>query len=483
MHEKVPVEKFPAEELKRIVGEKNALLTPEEIFVYESDGVSLIKGKAEAILLPADTAQVVEIVKLAYRHRIPFVARGAGTGLSGGCTASGGGWVISTARLDKILEIDLENRTATVQPGVVNAFLSEALAPLGYQFAPDPSSQQTCTIGGNFAENAGGPHCLKYGMTLPHILGATVVLSDGLVFVLGGKVAGTSGYDLLGVMVGSEGTLGIVTEMIVRLTPLPEAVRTFLASFPSLTEASDAVSDIIASGAVPAALEMLDALTIEVVEAFIGAGYPKNARAVLLIEVDGPEAQVEEESSIIRQLCDKNHSLEIQEARDEKQRKKLWQGRKSAFGAFGRVSHDFFVMDGVVPRSQLSAVMQQVEAVSKKYELRIANVFHAGDGNLHPNILFDIRQKEIISKVLLAGEEILRACVALGGAISGEHGIGLEKQNLMPLMFTEDDLQAMQKIRLAFNPDGRCNPGKIFPTGKSCGEISSGNYLTVATWL
>ncbi len=472
-----------AGKLKKIVGQENALITPEEILVYESDGVSLIKGKAEAVLLPSKTSEVVEIVKLAHENKIPFVARGAGTGLSGGCVAGNGGWIISTARLDKILEIDLENRIAIVQPGVVNETLSETLHPLGYHFAPDPSSQKTCTIGGNLAENAGGPHCLKYGMTLPHILGATLVLPDGELLQLGGKVPGRTGYDLLGILVGSEGTLGIVTEITVRLTPVPESVRTFLAAFPSVNEASDAVSAIMGAGIVPAALEMLDKLTMEVVEAFIHAGYPKEAGAVLLIEVDGPSVQVEEESESIRRICGKHGGLNLQEATDEKQRKKLWLGRKSAFGAFGRISHDFFVMDGVVPRSALPVVMQKVEAIGEKYGLRIANVFHAGDGNLHPNILFDSRDRSMIEKVLLAGEEILRECVLLGGAISGEHGIGLEKQNLMPLMFTEADLSAMEKIRIAFNPDNLCNPGKIFPTGKSCGEIASGNYLTVATWI
>lgn len=464
------------------MGSENALLTPEEIFVYESDGVSLIKGNANAVLLPKSTEEVIQIVKLAAQHAIPFVARGAGTGLSGGCTASEGGWIISTARLDRIIEIDLENRAAVVGPGVVNQTLSETLKPLGYQFAPDPSSQQACTVGGNFAENAGGPHCLKYGMTLQHILGATVVLSDGSLLEVGGKVPGTTGYDLLGLLVGSEGTLGIATELTVRLTPEPESVRTFLVSFRSVREASETVSAIVASGILPASLEMLDRLTIEAVNPFIQGGYPEKAGAVLLIEVDGPEIQVEEEAESIRKICVDRGGFDLHEAADEKERKKLWLGRKSAFGAFGRMSHDFFVMDGVVPRSKLSQIMDEVEQIARKYGLQIANVFHAGDGNLHPNILFDIRDKKIIQNVLLAGEEILRACVSLGGAISGEHGIGLEKQNLMPLMFTDDDLEAMKKVRIAFNPNGLCNPGKIFPTGKSCGEVSSGNYLAIAAW-
>ena len=477
------MERRVAEELKSIVGKRNALLTPEEILVYESDGVSLVKGRAEAVLLPGTAGEVAAIVRLACANKIPYVARGAGTGLSGGCSATEGGWVISTARLNRILEIDVENRAARVQPGVVNAALSEALEPLGYHFAPDPSSQAACTVGGNFAENSGGPHCLKYGMTLPHILGAEMVLPDGDLVRFGGKAPGTTGCDILGLLVGSEGTLGIATELIVRLTPIPEAIRTFLAPFTSVEKASDAVSAIIAAGVVPASLEMLDKLTMRAVGEFIHAAYPEEAEAVLLLEVDGPEARVEEESRLLKSLCLECGALSLEEAREKEHRQKLWKGRKSAFGALGRVSHDFFVMDGVVPRSRLPAVMKRVQEVSAKYNLPIANVFHAGDGNLHPNILFDIRDKSVIPNVLLAGEEILRECVALGGAISGEHGIGVEKQNLMPLMFTEEDLEAMAKLRDAFNPDHLCNPGKVFPTGKSCGEVPSGNYLSVASWI
>jgi glycolate oxidase len=474
---------YLAKKLKQIVGEENALLTPEEIFVYESDGVHLIKGKAEAVLLPGNAKEVSELVKLACENKIPFVPRGAGTGLSGGATATEGGWIISTARLNRILEIDLENRAARVQPGVVNAKLSEALKPYGYHFAPDPSSQSACTVGGNFAENSGGPHCLKYGMTSPHILGVELVLPDGTLARFGGKAPGTTGFDLVGLLTGSEGTLGIATELIVRLTPLPEAVRTFLATFDSIEKASQAVSAIIASGVVPASLEMLDKLTMQAVEAFVHAGYPQEAEASLLIETDGPQVQVDEESEIIRNICRKYETLSLEEAVDSEQRKKLWLGRKSAFGAFGRISPAFFVMDGVVPRSKLPYIMKKVEAISRKYNLPIANVFHAGDGNLHPNILFNPKDKSVVQNVLLAGEEILRECVACGGAISGEHGIGVEKNNLMPLIFSEDDLSVMKKVREVFNPENLCNPGKIFPTGKSCGEVPTGNYIKVAAWI
>ncbi len=468
--------------LKRIVGSENALLTPEEILVYESDGVSLIKGKPEAVLLPGSIEEIVKIVKLANLYNIPFTARGAGTGLSGGCTVQSG-WVISTARLNKIIEIDLVNRTARVQPGVVNLALSETLKPHGYFFAPDPSSQSACTLGGNFAENSGGPHCLKYGMTLPHILGASVILPDGEFLQLGGKISGNTGCDLLGLMVGSEGTLGIAVEFVVRLTPIPEVVRTFLAVFSSIGIASKVVSEITASGIVPAALEILDKLTLSVVEEFVHAGYPADAGAVLLIELDGNEVQIEEEAELVKTICQENGVITLQEARDEEYRKKLWLGRKSAFGAFGRVSHDFFVMDGVVPPSRLSEIMNKIQEIGKKHQVQIANVFHAGDGNLHPNILFDAREKEMVKRVLLAGEEILMECVALGGAVSGEHGIGSEKQNLMPLMFAEEDLEAMRKIHDFFNPRNLCNPGKIFPNQKTCGEVPSGRYLSAASWI
>ena len=469
--------------LKGIVGGKNALLAPEEILVYESDGVSLIKGKADAVLLPGSPEEVMQIVKLANQHQIPFVARGAGTGLSGGCSAQQGGWIISTARLDKILEIDTVNRTARVQPGVVNAALSEALYPYGYQFAPDPSSQSACTLGGNFAENSGGPHCLKYGMTSPHILGAKIIMPNGELVSLGGKVPGNTGYDLLGLMVGSEGTLGIAVEFTVKLTPLPEAVETFLAVFPTVEKASQTVSEIIASGITPAALEMLDKLTLEVVEKFVHAGYPQNAGAALLIELDGVQLQIVEESEWVKKICQRNGVLSLEKAEEEEHRKKLWLGRKSAFGAFGRVTHDFFVMDGVVPPSKLPVIMEKIEEISVKYQVQIANVFHAGDGNLHPNILFDIRDKEMVKRVLSAGEEILEECVSLGGAVSGENRIGVEKQNLMPLMFTEVDLNTMQKVHDFFNPQNLCNPGKIFPTGKTCGEALPGRYLSVASWI
>ena len=453
---------------------------PEDLLVYECDGLTLYKTRPFAVAFPESTAEVAAIVRACARAGIPFLPRGAGTGLSGGATPVAGCVLIETSRMRRILHVDLDNRYAVVQPGLVNVQLTQAVAAAGYYYAPDPSSQMACTIGGNVAENAGGPHCLKHGMTTRHILGLTVVLAEGEVVQLGGPVPDTPGYDLVGLFVGSEGTLGIATEITVRLDPQPQGVRTFLAAYARMADACGTVSDIIARGLDPSALEILDHLTIEAVESSVyAAGYPRAAEAVLLVELDGLDAEVEPAAREVEAICRARGALSLEQARDEAERKRLWKGRKGAFGAMGRINTDLLVMDGVVPRHRLQWILEQVYRVRAKYGVTLANVFHAGDGNLHPNISYDGRDPDAARRVVAAGEEILSLCVQAGGVLSGEHGIGVEKRDLMAWMFTDADLDIMRRVRDVWNPRGLCNPEKVLPAARACVE-ARGRMLTLA---
>ncbi len=456
---------------EQLLGPRSVLHEDQHLALYEYDG-SIERGRPDLVVFPTTTAHVSAIVKIAKREKIPFHARGAGTGLSGGTVADQGGIMIAMARMKRI-EIDAPNLRAIVQPGVVNADLSVAAAPYGLYFVPDPSSQKACTIGGNVAENSGGPHCLAYGVTTNHVLGLEVVLPDGEVIETGGAALDRPGYDLTGIIVGSEGTLGIVTKVIVKLVPLSEAVKTLLAIFPNVDTASNAVSAVIAAGNVPAAMEMMDNTAIAAVEAAKHAGYPIDAGAVLLIDVEGVHEGLDELVAQISDLCRAEGAYEIRIPQSAQEREKLWSGRKGAFGAMGRLAPSYYVQDGVIPRTKLPEILRKIGEISKKYDLRIANVFHAGDGNLHPLILFDDRDEAVTARVIQAGSEIIEECIRMGGSITGEHGVGIEKRDLMPLLFSETDLQAMARIKSVFNPDNLLNPCKIFPATKMCIEVST----------
>ena len=458
------------QELEAIVGKGGVLSDPDELLVYESDGLTLFRALADFVVFPRETAHVAAIVRLASREGIPFVARGAGTGLSGGCLPAEGGIVISLMRMNRVLEVDYDNQLAVVEPGVVNLHLSWAVGPNGYYYAPDPSSQQACTIGGNIANNSGGPHTLKYGVTVNHVLGLEVVMPDGEIMWLGGRTRESQGYDMAGLFVGSEGTFGIATKIIVRILKQPQAVKTVLAVFDTVAQASEAVSAVISRGLIPAAMEMIDQTTIEAVEDAFGCGYPRDAAAALLIELDGLQYGMESQAERVIAACRDCGARDVRAARDEAERQLLWKGRKSAFGAYGRISPAYMVMDGVIPRTRLPQVLTRVNEIAAAHGLRVGNVFHAGDGNLHPNILYDPRIPGEEARVVEAGGEILKVCAEVGGSISGEHGIGLEKMDYMPLIFSEADLAFMRQLREAFNPRGLCNPGKIFPSRKACGE-------------
>jgi glycolate oxidase subunit GlcD len=428
------------------------------------------KHRPRAVVFPSSTEETSAIMRELARAEVPFTPRGAGTGLSGGALALNSGVVIECARMRKILHIDVKNRLAVVQPGVVNLHVSRAALPYDLYYVPDPSSQPSCTIGGNIAESAGGIHCLKYGTTTDHVVGCRVVLAGGEVVDLGG-VESDGGYDLLGAFVGSEGTFGIATEATLKLSPIPPAVRTLLAEFGEVDDASLAVSAIIAAGVMPAALEMMDGEIIRAVEASIfAAGLPPDAGAALLIELDGIEAGLDDEASKVTSICMEYGARNCRLARDEAERKKLWAARKGAFGAIGRISPDSMIQDAVVPRSRLPEVMRAAYDIATRYQLRIANVFHAGDGNLHPLICFDSRFPEEVKRVKEAGRELMEVCVAVGGTITGEHGVGLDKRELLPLVFSESDMNAMLAVRRAFDPLGLCNPGKIVPMLSGCGE-------------
>ncbi|HEV8144131.1 MAG TPA: FAD-linked oxidase C-terminal domain-containing protein [Methylomirabilota bacterium] len=463
-------------ELEAILGRGAVLSDPDELLTYESDGLTLFRALADFVVFPESTEHVAAIVKLANRERLPFVARGAGTGLSGGCLPAEGGIVISLMRMSRVLEVDYDNQIAVVEPGLVNLHLSWKVGPKGYYYAPDPSSQQACTIGGNIANNSGGPHTLKYGVTTNHVLGLEVVMPDGEIVWLGGKTRESQGYDLVGVFVGSEGTFGIATKIVVRILKKPQAVKTVLAVFDEIDQASTAVSEIIARGLVPAAVEMIDQLTIGAVEDAFGCGYPRDAAAALLVELDGLAVGMEKQAERIVAACRDSGARDVRTAKDEAERQLLWKGRKSAFGAYGRVSPAYMVMDGVIPRTKLPFVLRRVNEIVGAHGLRVGNVFHAGDGNLHPNILYDPRKPGEEANVVAAGAEIMKVCAEVGGSISGEHGIGLEKADFMPFIFSVADLDLMQRLKRAFNPAGLCNPGKVFPTRKTCGEAGPVAY-------
>ncbi len=457
--------------LREIVGDDRCLTREGELFAYECDGLTLSPKRPLAVVLPVSAEEVAAIVRACRALGASFVPRGAGTGLSGGAHATEGGILIECSRMNRILEIDAENRVAVVQPGVVNAELSAAVASLGLFYAPDPSSQQACTIGGNVAENSGGPHTLKYGTTTNHVLALEMVLPDGSVQRFGNRIGEGPGFDFVGAIVGSEGTLGIVTEATVRLTAIPQAVETLLVLFEDVVAACRAVGRIIRSGVVPAALEIVDRRTIEAVEASVyAAGLPTTAGAVLIVELDGLPVNLTGEIEAIRAACEAEHCQAIEIARDEAERKRFWRARKGAFGAMGRLAPDLYVHDAVVPRIHLPAILAKVCEICDRHRLKLANVFHAGDGNLHPNICFDRRDPDELARVMAAGKEILEACVAVGGVITGEHGVGVEKRDYMHLVFGAADLDPMMRLRDAFNPDGLCNPGKIIPTTRFCVE-------------
>ena len=450
------------EELRGVVGKESVIVSPNDLRIFERDG-SIEGALPDAVVLASTTEHVAEVMKIAARHKIPVVPRGAGTGLSGGAVTIRGGIALQVTRMRRILEVDPVAQTALVEPGVVNQELSLVVAQHGLFYAPDPSSQKACTIGGNAAENSGGPHCLYYGVTTNHVLGMEVVLADGSVHWVSGDTPDRTGLDLCGILVGSEGTLCAITKIKVRLLRIPPSISTMLAAFPSIETASQAVSAVIGRGIVPAALEMMDSVTVGAVEAHYHAGYPTDAGAVLLVEVDGTAESTRELMAAIAKVLDENHGYGLREAQTPAERELLWAGRKGAIGALGRIKPNYYLHDGVVPRSRLPQVLSAVGEIGEHYKLPVANVFHAGDGNLHPNILFDMRDKEVLHQVESAGEEMLRAVVELGGALSGEHGIGLEKAAFMPWIYGEDDLGAMHRVKDVFDPAGILNPGKIFP--------------------
>ena len=457
--------------LRAVLSPEQVISDPEELLVFECDGLTHYRHRPRAVVFPTSTEEVAEVMRLLSRERVPLVPRGAGTGLSGGALAVGGGVCIELARMRRVLKIDEENRLAVVQAGVVNAHVSRAVSRFGLYYVPDPSSQGSCTVGGNIGENAGGIHCLKYGTTTDHVVGARVVLTDGRTVDLGGAGAEPVGYDLLGVFVGSEGTFGVVTEATVRLTPIAPSVRTMLADFTDIDDASRAVSAIIAAGIIPAGLEMVDGATIRAVEASVfAAGMPQDAEAALLVELDGLEAGMDEEVERVRRICTESGARSVRLAADETERKRLWAARKGAFGAMGRITPDILIQDAVVPRSRLPEVLAATYRIGARWNLRVANVFHAGDGNLHPLVCFDSRDAEQVKRVKEAGREIMETCVNAGGTITGEHGVGLDKSDYLPLVFTDDDMRAMLQVRAAFDPTGLCNPGKIIPVLKGCGE-------------
>jgi glycolate oxidase len=448
--------------LREALGRDAVFEAAEDVIVYEYD-YGLDRAMPNVVALPRSTADVQLIVREAQAAGVPIIARGAGTGISGGAVPAQGGIVVSMARMNRVLEIDTQNRCAVVQPGVVNLDLSKQAEPYGLFFAPDPSSQKVSTIGGNIANNAGGPHCLSLGVTVNHIVGVELVMHDGSVVRLGGKSPDGAGLDLTGVTVGSEGTLGVVSEATVRLLPLPEAVRTTLALFESIDAASAAVSDLIGRGVVPSALEMMDRLALSAIEAAFHAGYPPEAGAVLLVEVDGLLEQVENQAAVVDAVCRYAGAIEIRLAASDEERARLWAARKGAASAMGRIAPNYYLHDAVVPRTRLPAILAQVVEIGQRYDLPIANLFHAGDGNLHPMILFDVRQDGILERVMAAGREILTRCVEAGGTITGEHGVGLEKQGFMPLIFSGDDLEVMARVRTAIDPSGNFNPSKVLP--------------------
>jgi glycolate oxidase len=460
------------ERMRGIVGAANVLSTPSDLLVYECDGFTIEKNKPDVVVFPNATEQIVAIVKACNDLDVPFVPRGAGTSLAGGCLPIGGGVMIGLARMKRILEVNYRDRYAVVEPGVVNLWLTNHLKPNGYHFAPDPSSQGACTIGGNVATNSGGPHTLKYGVTVNHVLGVELVLPDGRVVQSGGPCEDSPGYDLPGVIVGSEGTFGVASKIWVRITRNPEAYRTLLGVFETVDDATNTISDIIGAGIIPGALEMLDRLILQAVEAAFHFGFPLDAGAVLIMEVDGLDAGLDQDAERIIEIAKKNNAREVRRASTEAERLLLWKSRKQAFGAVGRLAPSYCTQDGVVPRTKLPHILRFIQGVAAKYDLRIANVFHAGDGNIHPILLFDERDADQVKRVLAASHEILEECVNVGGSVTGEHGIGVEKIDFMPRLFSPDDLAMMLRLREAFNPKGVCSPQKMLPTAGACIEQS-----------
>ncbi|HEX4821738.1 MAG TPA: FAD-linked oxidase C-terminal domain-containing protein [Acidimicrobiales bacterium] len=459
------------EDLRAQLAADRVRTEPIELSLYGHDASIVEGGHAAVVCFPLSTDEVRACVRVARAHGRPFTARGAGTGLAGGAVPLGDPVVIVTTKMNRILSIDADERVAWVEPGVINLDLTRALGQYGLHFAPDPSSQQACSIGGNVANNSGGPHCLAYGVTSAHVLAVEVVLPDGEVAVLGGLDPEPGGYDLRGVFVGSEGTMGIATRIAVRLTPNPPAVRTLLVDFLSIDDAAACVSAIIAGGLVPAALEMVTGPMIGAIEDFVHAGYPVDAAAVLLVEVDGLPSFVDDAVARVRDIAQTNGARTVRVAADENERQLLWKGRKSAFGAVARLAPDYYLHDTVVPRTRLVEVLRKVEEIARSHDLMVLNVFHAGDGNLHPLLAFDAREPGVLERVHEAGDQIVVASVEAGGVLSGEHGIGIEKRDLMPRLFSVDDLDAQARLRDAFDPDGAANPGKVLPKGSRCGEL------------
>ena len=457
-------------DLQKMLGRDAVLYKPDDLLLYEYDG-SVEMARPDCVVFPRAAEDVVGIVRLAKRYSLPLVGRGAGTGLSGGAIARRGGIITSFARMNRILEIDAENQRARVQPGLVNSDLSLAVEHLGLHFAPDPSSQKACTIGGNVSENSGGPHTLAYGVTTNHVLALEVVLPSGELLHLGSSALDAPGYDLTGLFVGSEGTFALVTEITVKLTRLPEATKTLLAIYESVDDATETVVEITARGITPAACEMMDGWTIRAVEDYVHAGFPLDCAAVLLIEVDGLREAAEYEAAEVADVCRLHRAREVRVARDARERDLLWKGRKNAFGAVGRLSPTYYTQDGVIPRTKLPATLRRVSEIGDKYGFAIGNIFHAGDGNLHPIILFDARDKRQFENAVAASDEIIQFCIEVGGSITGEHGVGMEKDRLMPLLFSEIDLDLMRRVRDVFNPEGLLNPAKVLPSAKGCGEI------------
>ncbi len=456
--------------LVELLGKRGVLERQEDLALYEYDG-SIDKHRPDLVVFPRSTEDVSAIVKIAREFKVPFVGRGAGTGLSGGAIPREGGIVVAFARMNRILEIDLENERAVLQPGVVNLDVTVSVQDNGFFYAPDPSSQRACTIGGNVAENAGGPHTLAYGVTTNHVLGLELVLADGTIVETGGKSPDQPGYDLTGLLTGSEGTMALVTKVIVRLMRKPEAVKTILVIYESNDDAGRTVAEITARAITPVAVEMLDGVMLRMVEEATHAGYPMDAAAVLLIELEGPDETVEEQVSQIREACMSCGAREFRVAKSAEERELLWKGRKNAFGAVGRVSPTYYVQDGVVPRTKIAPTLQFIGEVARKYSLTISNIFHAGDGNMHPIILFDARKPEELQRARSAGEEILSYCIDAGGSITGEHGVGMEKNELMSKLFTPETLDMISRLKLLFDPENRLNPGKVLPTGRGCLEI------------
>jgi len=459
-----------AAELERVVSRDGILHEPNELVPYESDGLARLRARPGLVVLPRTVEEVQAVVRCCHQHRVPFVARGHGTGLSGGALPHPDGVLIVLTRLNRILDVDIPNQRITVEPGVINLDVTRRVSPFGYHYAPDPSSQLICSIGGNIAENSGGAHCLKYGFTVHHVLAVEAVLPNGDLVHLGSSAVDAPGLDLMGVIVGSEGTLAIVTKATLRLLRVPEAVRTLLAAFGSTEDAGNAVSEIVRAGIIPAAVEMMDRLTIEAAEAAVHPGFPR-AEAVLIVELDGSAAEVSELFRLVEDVCRRTGATEIQIAHTGDERARIWKGRKAAFAAMGRVSPNYYVQDGVIPRTRLPEVLRRIRDLELRSGLRIGNVFHAGDGNLHPLVCYDeaaAGQGELAEQV---AAEILTYCIDAGGSITGEHGVGADKAHQMPKMFTADDLDTMQLVRCAFDPSAICNPGKIFPTPRLCGEV------------